>query len=162
MITAFECFQCGDCCSHLGYVHRIKEDLGDFRFIVHNEYTGEETVVTVDPDKILLFCDKSIFKILPHTCPFFRHEPGSEKAFCTVHLTRPAICRDYGCWRLLILDSRGRRAGRIKFARTLHSEDTILTRLWENCIDEHREQDDAKWEERMIRILTRAGYTVRK
>ena len=129
---------------------------------MNNEYTGEETEVTVDPDKIMLYEDKSIFGILPHTCPFFRHEPGSEKAFCTVHLTRPAICRDYGCWRLLILDSRGRRAGKIRFVRTLDSEDEDLTRLWDSCADEHREQDDAKWEDAMVHILTRAGYTVRK
>jgi len=159
---AFECFQCGDCCSQLGLVHTIKEEYGNHRFLIHNKYTGEETEVAIDPDKIRLFEDKSIFEKLPNACPFFRHEPGSEKAFCTVHLTRPEICRDYGCWRLLILDHRGHRAGRIKYIRTLHSEDSILTRLWDTCVEEHREPDDAKWEEAMITILTRAGYTVRK
>jgi Fe-S-cluster containining protein len=104
----------------------------------------------------------SIFEKLPHTCPFFRHRPGSEKAYCTVHLTRPEICRDYGCWRLLILDHRGRRAGRVKYIRTLCSEDTLLTRLWESCIENHREPDDKKWEDEMIRILRQAGYSVRK
>jgi len=159
---AFECFQCGDCCSQLGLVHIIKEEYGNNRFLVYNKYTGEENIVVVDPDKTRLFEDKSIFEKLPNTCPFFRHEPGSEKAFCTVHLTRPEICRDYGCWRLLILNHRGRRAGRIKYIRTLHSEDAILTRLWDACIEEHREPDDAKWEAEMIAVLTRAGYTVRK
>jgi Fe-S-cluster containining protein len=159
---AFECFQCGDCCSELGFVHVIKKEYGNHRFLVHNEYTGEENEVVIDPDKIGLFADKSIFNKLPNTCPFFRHEPGSEKAFCTIHLTRPEICRDYGCWRLLILNHRGRRAGRIKYIRTLHSEDDRLTRLWDACTEEHREPDDAKWEAAMIAILTRAGYTVRK
>ena len=159
---AFECFQCGECCSQLGLVHSIKEEYGGYRFLVHNRYTGEETPVEIDQDKIRLFEDKSIFQTLPNTCPFFRHEPGSEKAFCTVHLTRPEICRDYGCWRILILDHRGRRVGKIKFIRTLHSEDETLNRLWESCIEEHREPDDVIWETEMIRILTRAGYTVRK
>jgi len=161
-ILAFECFQCGECCSHLGLVHSIRTEYGDFRFLIHNQYTGEETPVTVDPDKRELFLDKSIFTKLPNTCPFFRHQPGSELAYCTVHLTRPEICRDYGCWRLLILDHRGRRAGRIKYIRTLCSEDMLLTKLWESCIEDHREQDDAVWEDTMIRILSRAGYTVRK
>jgi len=159
---AFECFQCGDCCSQLGLVHSIRKDYGDNRFLIHNQYTGEETEVIIDSDKIGLFEDKSIFEKLPNTCPFFRHEPGSEKAFCTVHQTRPGICRDYGCWRLLILNHRGHRVGRIKYIRTLHSEDSTLTRLWESCIEEHREPDDKKWEAAMIAILTRAGYTVRK
>ena len=119
-------------------------------------------MVTVDPDKRGLFDDRSIFGKLPHTCPFFRHRPGSELAYCTVHLTRPEICRDYGCWRLLILDHRGRRAGRIKYIRTLCSDDTFLTELWEQCIEEHREPDDRIWEDRMIRILQKAGYSVRR
>jgi hypothetical protein len=63
---------------------------------------------------------------------------------------------------MLILDHRGRRAGRIMFIRTLCSEDTALTRLWDSCIENHKEPDDAVWEEEMIRILTRAGYSVRK
>lgn len=159
---AFECFQCGECCDQLGYVHVIKEEYGDYRFLIYNNYTGEETPVTVDPDKRELFDDKSIFKRLPHTCPFFRHHTDSEKAFCTVHLTRPEICRDYGCWRLLILDHTGRRVGRIKFIRALCSDDALLTRLWESCIEEHQEPDDRKWEDTMIRILRNAGYSVRR
>jgi len=158
----FECFQCGDCCEYLGLVHTIKEDYGDFRFLIHNNYTGEDTPVSVDPDKRDLFLDKSIFKKLPNTCPFFRHQPGSVKAYCTVHLTRPEICRDYGCWRLLILDHRGRRAGKIQYIRTLCSEDTTLIKLWDSCIEDHQEPDDRIWEDRMVGILTKAGYTVRK
>jgi len=98
---AFECEQCGECCSHLGLVHSIAEDRGNYEFVVFNLYTNESDVVTVDPDKHAIYDDKSIFAALPEACPFFRHQPGSEKAFCTVHLTRPDICRDYGCWRML-------------------------------------------------------------
>lgn len=158
----FECFQCGECCSHLGYVHSIKESYGEYRFLIYNNYTGEETPVTVDPDKHELFEDKSIFEQLPNTCPFFRHRPGTEFAYCTVHLTRPEICRDYGCWRLLIINHSGRRVGRVKYIRTLCSDDSLLTRIWDSCTDIHNEPDDRKWEDAMIRTLMRAGYTVRK
>ena len=91
----FDCQQCGECCSHLGLVHSITEDRGNYEFVVFNRYTNESNVVTVDAEKHALFDDKSIFTSLPEACPFFRHQPGSEKAFCTVHLTRPDICRDY-------------------------------------------------------------------
>ena len=57
----FECTQCGECCSHLGLVHIIEKDYGDYHFIVRNQYIGEKTAVTIDPDKVTLFCDKSIF-----------------------------------------------------------------------------------------------------
>ena len=159
---AFECIRCGDCCKHIGYVHSIKEECGDYRFLLHNNYSGDDTIVIVDPDKIALFHDKSILETYPHSCPFFRYEKKSMTACCTIHTTRPGICQDYGCWRLLIIDHQGKRAGKITHKRTLISEDTVLSRLWEACIEEHPEPDDARWEERMIRILSGAGYIVRR
>jgi uncharacterized protein len=159
---AFECARCGECCSQLGYVHRIREEYGEYRFLVHNHYTGEDTPVGVAADKRALFDDKRIFEELPHACPFFRHQPGSTDACCTVHITRPGICRDYECWRLLVLDHAGWRAGRIRNSRTLVSDDPILTSLWERCADVHDEPDDRRWEDGMIRVLGKAGYSVRQ
>lgn len=157
----FECQQCGECCSHLGLVHSILEDRGNHTYVVHNRYTNEKDVVTVDPDKFTIFEDRSIFLTLPEACPFFRHQPGSELAYCTVHLTRPEICRDYGCWRMLILDERGRRVGRIMFSRYLCTDDESLKRIFEQCIDPIQESDDAVWDNHVIRILSRSNYTVR-
>jgi hypothetical protein len=158
----FECRQCGECCSHLGLVHTIKEDRGDYRFLVRNEYTGEETEVSVDPDKVQLFLDRGIFEELPEACPFFRTDKKTGKAYCTVHQTRPGICREYGCWRMLILDFRGRWAGRIMYRRHLVSDDAILNRLFEQCINSIDEPDDDAWDDEVIRILSKAGYAVRK
>jgi hypothetical protein len=158
----FECSQCGECCSHLGLVHTIAEEYGDYRFLIRNEYTGEKTAVAVDPDKVSLFCDKSIFQERSEACPFFRYDRAAAKGYCTIHLTRPAICRDYGCWRLLILTPDGKRAGRIMCQRHLASEDDALTRLFEDQVNGIVEPDDTVWDERVIRVLVMAGYTVRK
>ncbi len=159
---AFECQQCGECCHHMGQVHTIMEIRGEFTFLVNNQYTGEKTEVIVDQDKHQLFSDKSIFLEQPEACPFLRYEREDGKAYCTVHLTRPEICRDYGCWRLLILNARGSRAGRIMYQRAFFSDDADLTRLWITCIDNLTEPDDDVWEEKVTRILLNAGYTIRK
>lgn len=156
----FECQQCGECCSHLGLVHIIEEDYGDCRYRVCNQYTGERSEVRIDPDKHNLFIDRSIFISRPEACPFFRFDDRSAKGYCTVHLTRPAICRDYGCWRMLILDAGGHRAGRIMGQRHLASEDAQLTRLFEEQVDDLVEPDDAVWDETVLSILRQAGYTV--
>jgi hypothetical protein len=74
-----------------------------------------------------------------------------------VHPTRPEICRDYGCWRLLIIDHQEKRVGMIRYIRSLCSEDTILTKIWDECIEHNQEPDDLLWEDMMIRTLTRAG-----
>ena len=157
----FECSQCGECCSHLGLVHTIKKAYGDYHFMVNNEYTGEKTEVTVDPDKIALFCDRSIFLERPEACPFFRFDQTTAKGYCTVHSTRPEICRDYGCWRILILTADGKRAGQIMCQRFLASEDERLTRVFSEQIDCLTGLDDTAWDERVIRMLGAAGYTVR-
>jgi hypothetical protein len=157
----FACSQCGECCSHLGLVHIIEKDHGGFRFRIRNQYTGERTEVAVDADKIALYTDTRIFSDRPEACPFFRYSHAEGKGYCTVHRTRPEICRDYGCWRLLILDIDGRRAGRIMGGRHLASEDQALTRLFEEQINHLAAVDDAAWDELVIRVLGAAGYTVR-
>ena len=158
----FECLQCGECCSHMGLVHKIRETRGDYKFLVYNVYTGEETEVEVDPDKRALFEDRKILQELQEACPFFRRNPDDQKAYCTVHLTWPDICREFKCWRLLILDHRGERAGRIIYQRSLLCEDETLRQLWDQCIDEMKEQDDAAWDEKVILRLSQAGYTIRR
>jgi len=146
----------------MGQVHTIKEIRSDFEFLVNNQYTGEKTVVIVDQDKQDLFFDKSIFLDEPEACPFLRYHKADNKAYCTVHLTRPEICRDYGCWRLLILNSQGTRAGRIMYMRAFFSEDAVLTQLWKEFMDPLEEPDDELWDEKITSLLKNAGYTVRK
>jgi hypothetical protein len=146
----------------MGQVHTICETRSDVEFLVNNQYTGEKTLVTVEQDKWDLFFDKSIFLDEPDACPFLRYRKAENKAYCTVHLTRPEICRDYGCWRLLILNSQGTRSGRIMYRRAFFSDDIILTQLWNECIDTLEEPDDELWDEKITRLLINAGYTVRK
>ncbi|NLD56793.1 MAG: YkgJ family cysteine cluster protein, partial [Methanomicrobiales archaeon] len=80
--------------------------------------------------------------------------------WCTVHHSRPEICRDFGCWRMLILDAGGKRAGRIMCQRFLASEDERLIRIFAEEIDLLPETDDAAWDERVNQVLTRAGYRI--
>ena len=54
-------FRCGECCAHPGFVYTIQEDYGDYRFFLHNNYTGEETLVVIGPDKRDIFRDKNYF-----------------------------------------------------------------------------------------------------
>jgi Fe-S-cluster containining protein len=158
---SFECSRCGECCSHLGTVHEIKGECGNNHFLVNNLYTGEKTAVTIDPDKISLFLDRSTFLQYPEACPFYRVETASSTGYCTVHQTRPEICRDFQCWRMLILNSSGERAGRIMCQRFLASQDEALTHHFHEITSDPAGCDDADWDERVIRALFQAGYTVK-
>lgn len=129
---------------------------------MHNAYTGEAKEVRVDPDKIALFEDESSIEGLPEACPFLRFDGKTGKAWCTVHLTRPDLCRDYCCWRLLILDARGKRAGRVMYQRTFLADNDELRRLWERVQPALNGLSGAAWDDAVTNILTAAGYRVRR
>ena len=158
--VTFRCRICGECCSHLGLVHAVREEHGNHEYSLLNRYTGDVTRVTVDPDKIHLLDDRSVFEREPEACPFLRDDPANHRICCIVHATRPAICREFQCWRLLVLDPRGEPAGRVMGTRHLVSDDPDLTRIWEARVGTIREPDDEVWDVRMVRVLADAGYRI--
>lgn len=139
----------------MGEVLSVEEEYGGYRFLLVNRYTGEKTPVEVDPDKRSLFMEEDA---LPAACPFLRYR--DQRGYCTVHRTRPEMCRDFGCWRLLILDPSGKRAGRVMQARFFTSESPALALLWEERIRVLDEPDDEAWDRAVIAILSCEGYTV--
>ncbi len=151
---------CGECCHHMGMVHEIKEQKSAREFVIRNNYTGELTDVRIDDDKFSLFSDNETSRVLPEACPFFRLDPRSHAGFCTVHLTWPDICRDFGCWKFLIKNPAGKVVGRIFPPRMLVSEDPGLKLFWESHIALIRGDNDRDWECEMIAVLASRGYDV--
>ncbi|MDD4254415.1 MAG: YkgJ family cysteine cluster protein [Methanofollis sp.] len=158
----FACIRCGECCSQMGDVHVVREECGDGSFLMENRYTCEVHAVRIDPDKTHLLPDRSIFERWPLACPFLREDPADGKACCTIHDTRPDICQEYRCWRLLILNAGGTRAGRVMERRHLAADDPALKEVWETQVAVIREDDDARWDERAVLLLMQAGYQVRR
>jgi hypothetical protein len=144
----------------MGYVHVIKAEYGNHEYLIRNEYNGEETRSRVSPQMLHLFEDKSTFDRWPKACPFFRCDTTEKKGFCTVYPTWPEICREFSCWRLLILDASGRRAGRVMTGTYLACEDTMLRHVWDYRIRDLEAADDAEWIRNVTKILTRLGYSV--
>jgi uncharacterized protein len=155
----FVCRMCGECCSTMGEIISIQEKTGDTDFRI-GYTTGEVRSVRLDPDKEDLFFTKGPWTAM--ACPFLRAEaPG--RSICTVHNSRPDICRQYSCFRILVLDAQGRRAGRVlDNTRYLVATDPRLNEIWNaNC----RMLDivqDLQWEDEVGMILTRAGFRVVK
>ena len=143
-------------------VHRNIEERGDYTFVVHNFYTGDVKEVRVDPDKIALFEDESSLEGLPDACRFLRFDRETGKAWCTVHQTRPDLCSEYCCWRLLILDAQGKRAGRILYQTTFVPDDDAIRDLWERMQPTLNGLSGTDWDDAVIRILTASGYRIRR
>jgi len=151
----FYCLRCGECCSAMGEVHALERgSAGDLA--VRNLYTGELTHVTLDPGKADLLEAPSI----PGACPLLRHDDAG-LAVCPVHETWPAICAEYACWRLLVLDGAGQRIARVMGCRHLAVDDPGL----EPLLAAHRDRlgrivDEAAWDEALAAALEGAGYRV--
>ena len=119
-------------------------------------------MVRIDPDKLHLYPDRSIFDELPEACPFLRPDPVNSRVCCTIHETRTDMCRSYGCWRLLILDSGEKPVGRITGPRILRTGDDKLKKIWAERITPLDPSDQGRWDSMMGEILLEEGYLVKK
>ena len=155
----FVCQRCGDCCSTMGEIISIQEQIRPFEFRIG--YTnGEERLVCVDLDKRELFCHQQQVEKKSLACPFLRQRESHER-ICTVHASRPELCRMYLCSRILILDPEGKRAGRVLHGtRSFITEDEALLDFWSRSIRDVAVPDDEQWEKTIEDVFTRAGYRV--
>lgn len=157
----FDCLQCGECCSYLGQVHTLVREISKTEFLVRNEYTNEEKIVTLDPDKTEWYKDKSIYEMWPEACPFLRSDPDTPgRICCSVHLTRPDMCRSYGCWRILIKTQDGKIAGRIMGPHFLRTEDKDLKKIWDEKIRDIKAPTHQAFDEAAFEILKNSGYSI--
>jgi Fe-S-cluster containining protein len=144
----------------MGEIIAIREQNGPLEFRIWFTPTGEQHQVFIDKDKRDLFLAQDIRKIRPMACPFLR-ELSPDTAICSVHLSRPELCRQYSCFRILILDAQGKKIGRVMDAsRYFSSLDEHLNEIWHTKIAEVTLPDDSLWEEYVDQVFTRAGYKV--
>lgn len=144
----------------MGEIIEIREQLDSRTFRIGFTVTGEERIVSVDPDKINLFCETELTTSRPMACPFLR-EASTKKFVCSVHMSRPGLCRQYSCYRLLVLDAKMNRIGKVADAsRYFTTSDLDLRRVWNQKIAELVIPDEFLWEEYVEHSLVRAGYVV--
>ena len=155
----FVCQCCGDCCSTMGEIISILEQIDTYKFRIG--YTdGEERIVTVDSDKRELFRNQQQEDKKSIACPFLRQR-APHRRICTVHASRPELCSMYLCSRILILNKDGKKAGRVlPGTRSFTTEDRTLLDLWCRTIRDTRIPDDEEWEKNIEEVFTRAGYQV--
>lgn len=155
----FECQQCGDCCSTMGEIISIQDQIGPWKFRI-GFTDGEERIVSVDPDKYELFRKQDRTEKKTIACPFLRKTSG-EKRICTVHASRPGLCRAYVCSRIFILDKNGKKAGRVRNgSRILVTKDRSLLDLWNTTVRDLQIHSEEEWESMVEDVVQNAGYTI--
>ncbi|MCA1917369.1 MAG: hypothetical protein LDL35_13385, partial [Methanospirillum hungatei] len=75
------CNRCGHCCSFMGDVFGIIEQIGSFEYRIQYLITGVQQVVTIDQDKREIFSSTTILDKRSLACPFLRFD-DEEIALC--------------------------------------------------------------------------------
>jgi len=146
----------------MGDIIGIEEEMEACRFRIRFSATGETMMVTLDTDKQELFRTQDIKMRRPMACPFLRFDMKG-MTLCTIHGTRPGLCRRYTCFRLLVLDPKGNHIGRVQEGSRFFSTMTAgLRKLWDDEIAGVNIPDEAAWEAHAADVFSRAGYRIVK
>ena len=144
----------------MGEIIEILEELPCDTFRIGFSVTGEERQVCLDPEKRELFRLQDIRIDRPMACPFLIKNSG-ETFVCSVHTSRPGLCRQYSCFRILVLDPQGNRIGRVTDnSRYFTTADASLHRIWNEQIAGVVIPSETDWDEFVKRTLASAGYQV--
>jgi Fe-S-cluster containining protein len=96
-MDTFECRQCGRCCRTLDYHHDVEaEDVKMWRSLGRTDILRwVETAVQKDEDVSYRIWVVPGTRELAPRCPFLKKEPTTNHWTCTIHDTKPLICRNY-------------------------------------------------------------------
>jgi len=168
-MVAFECNGCGKCCSSFGSFILIERQLGDRDYYCRYSVTNDLFPVHVDAEFEDEVSERSAAQGGPglpvgkKPCPFLCRTHDGEGFTCSVYATRPRVCREFRCYRMLIYDTNGHPAGKVIGANEIHTSDEALARLWKAEIasvpHDHRcGANDPVWVKTVAGILAAHGY----
>jgi len=161
-MKAFECTLCGKCCMHAGgELIEVEKRLTSRDYLCRQKIVGGTFRARVEERFLDIFSETSENDAHPSWCPFLRGHPEEEGTYvCTIHDSRPSVCRTYICCSMRIFAGDGREVGKVKGRRSLVTEDAALRRCWEESVAPLGTDNDVAWRSEVITILGRAGYRV--
>jgi len=140
-MAKFDCNWCGKCCASFGEFIRIERQLTGRDYYCRYGITNEIFPVHVQPefaDEIeedFIDSDPGTPDPARRGCIFSRKNPGGNGFACAIYPTRPNICREFRCYRMLIHHSpTGEMRGKVIGINELRTRDEILAALWKEKI----------------------------
>jgi len=135
-MAKFDCDWCAKCCRSFGEFIKIERQVTERDYYCRYGITNEIFPVHVDPqfaDEI----DEEFAECGPggnpdhKGCIFMRRNPGGPGFVCAVYATRPEICREFRCYRMLIHEHpKGEVRGRVIGINELKTQDEKLAAIW--------------------------------
>lgn len=139
-MAKFDCNWCGKCCSSFGEFIRIERQMTERDYFCRYGITDEVFQVHVTPgfaDEIGEEFEEYGGKIPEghKGCVFMRKNTDGRGFACAIYETRPTICREFLCYRMLIHHPpSGEVRGKVIGINELRSHDEVLTSIWNENI----------------------------
>lgn len=160
----FECNRCGKCCASLGPHISIERQLSDREYYCRSKIDNAIFPVHVNPEYRMEIADDFAAGTLNRNsldktpCSFLRKNPDGGGTACAIYTTRPTVCRDFRCFRMLIRNRQGAVCGRVIGKNSLRTEDTSLEKLWNEQVAAIPCGDMDLWLMKVTRILVDHDY----
>ena len=163
-MAAFICDRCGRCCVSLGQSITIERQLNGRDYYCRSAIDNAIVPVHVDPAFREEIADAFAGENSPlpgaetKSCPFLKKDPESGKMVCVIYSTRPRVCRDFRCYRMVICNREGVICGKVIGRNTLRTADPALEKVWDGQVMPDTCRDPASWTARVVAILADHGY----
>jgi hypothetical protein len=139
-MAEFTCDSCGKCCTSFRAFITIERQLNDRDYYCRYSLTRDLFLVHSDRNYSEEVSDR--FSSLPGTgasagrsaCPFLCRKRDGNGFACAIYDSRPPICREFRCYRMLVYDRNGRIAGKVIGAGEISTPDKDLAQLWNERI----------------------------
>lgn len=163
-MAAFACDRCGKCCVSLGPLITIERQLNDRDYYCRCKIDNALFLAHVDP----VFREEIADEFAAEdgadsgpkkkTCRFLRQNRQGDGTTCAIYPSRPRVCRDFRCYRMLVCNREGSICGRVIGKNTLRTQDSALEKLWNGQVAAIPYADSAAWTKNVAGILAEHGY----
>ena len=157
-MVAFDCSLCGKCCASFGAFIKIERQLTSRDYYCRYGIKNELFLAHIEGDYVDCQSSSSEEGEPVKGCPFMRKKADGDGIVCAIYATRPRICREFHCYRMVIHHPDGHECGRIMGQHDLKTADETLAQIWKDEIAPLPRQDDARWEKSVIAALAARGY----
>jgi uncharacterized protein len=168
LMAEFICDWCGKCCRSFGEFIRIERQLTERDYYCRYGITNDLVLVHVQPEYAEMisetFLDQKKGSDTPEKkCTFLQKNPNSNGYVCMVYPTRPPVCREFRCYRMLIHNREGQLVGKVIGQNEIRTADEALAALWKEEVSHLPHSDkfhapDPAWLTNVLAILEYHGY----
>ncbi|MDP2798214.1 MAG: YkgJ family cysteine cluster protein [Methanoregula sp.] len=157
-MVAFNCSWCGKCCTSFGALIKIERQLTSRDYYCRYGIKNELFLAHIEGDYADSQPPSPKVGEPMKGCPFMRKKTDGKGIACAIYTTRPRVCREFRCYRMLIYNRDGHECGRIMGRHELKTEDETLSEIWKEEITPLPRHDDAHWEKLVMAALAALGY----